>query len=208
VKKIKNNTDLIDITEMEWFGILSDKSQRLITSGSQFLDKIFTGQLDGLLDYTPLLLNFSKALEAEIKDYYDNNFSFIWPIAELILSNESYLKSSQVKGKYHVNKLLSVCREIVRFKDNFSPSGHKPLPYILYYLGLGKDIDGIIEIDGFLSGREKEKVGKETALINRLFETANNRNNYMHQTAIESKNEFLLHYFDIFQALNLLATIK
>lgn len=208
IKNVRQKTDLIDISEMDWFSKLSDKSQLLVKSGSQFLDKIFTGQLDELMDYTPLLLNFSKALEVEIKDYYDNNFSFIWPIAELILSNESYLKSSQVKGKYHVNKLFSVCKEIVLFKANFSPSGHKPLPYILYYLGLGKDIDEIIGIDGFLSGSEREKVGKEIALINRLFDTANNRNNYMHQTAIESKNEFLLHYFDIFQALNLLATIK
>jgi len=206
--KVKSTTDLYSITEFEWFPHLSDKSKNLIESGQQYLDLVFSKKANDTKDFSPLLLNFSKALEVEIKEYYNKHFSLIWPLADLINANSDLLLKTTSHKKYRLQGLIGICKEISRFKEQYHPSGHKPLPYILYYLGLGKELEETIDIKGFLYGDERGKVLKETTIIERLFETSNNRNRYVHELVIESKNEFLLYYFDLIQALTLLASLK
>ena len=208
ISKVRGTTDLYNITEFEWFPLLSRKCKNLIESAQQYLDLVFSNNVHNTKDFSPLLLNFSKALEAEIKEYYNKYFSLIWPLADLITSNSDLLLKSTSSKKYRIHVLIGICKEISRFKEQYHPSGHKPLPYILYYLGLGNELEKIIDITGFLDGDERSKVLKETAIIERLFETSNNRNRYVHELVIESKNEFLLYYSDIIQALNLLASLK
>jgi hypothetical protein len=209
-EKVRSQTDLLNITEMDCFPVLSDKCKNHIIAGTQLIDKIFAGQIDDLLDYSPLLMNFGKALEAEIKGYYDKHYAFIGPIAEVILSSEKYIRD-KIKSphiSYQMTYLFALCREITRFKENYYPSGYKSFPYFLYYFGLGQEIDKIIEIDGFLDNEDRIKVQKENNLIEKFFGISNNRNKYIHEKMIESKNEFLYYYYDIYLALNLIANIK
>lgn len=210
INKVRSQTDLLNITGMDCFPLLSDKCKNHIVAGNQLIDKLFASQIDDLNDYSPLLLNFGKALEAEIKEYYDKHYAFIGPIAEVILSNEKYvrdkIKSPQIS--YQLNYLFALSREIAKFKENYYPSGYKSLPYFLYYFGLGQEINNIIDINGFLDNEDRKKVEKEANLIEKFFSISNNRNKYIHDKMIESKNEFLFNYYDIYLALNLIANIK
>jgi hypothetical protein len=208
INKVRGTTDLYNITEFEWFSHLSDKSKNLIESGQQYLDLVVSKKANDIKDFSPLLLNFSKALEVEIKEYYNKHFSLICPLADLINANSELLLKTTSHKKYRLQGLIGICKEISRFKEQYHPSGHKPLPYILHYLGLGKELEETIGIKGFLDGDEKKKALKETAIIERLFETSNNRNKYVHELLIESKNEFLLYHSDIINAFTLLASLK
>lgn len=143
----------------------------------------------------------------EIKEYYNKHYSIIWPLADLVNANSELIKKS-FSNIYRFRGLIDLCKNISHHKERYYPSGHKSLPYILYYLGLGKELEEIINIKGFLEEEDRETVQKETAVIDRLFITSNNRNKYVHELVIESKNEFDLYYIDIIQALSLLASIK
>jgi|GEM_PF-6143899 len=195
---IRSNSDLINISELSWFNKLSEKSKHLIHSGNQYLN--FAILTEDILDYAPLLLNFSKALENEIKIYYDRNFTQICQIADLVIANKDTI------GKN--GDLLKICHNISTYKENYSPSGYKPLPYILYYLGLGVGLERIVDNPGYLDENERINVKKEIPVIKRLFLTANNRNVYIHDIIIESKIEFVLYYTDIIQALSLLLSLR
>ena len=206
--EVMGTTDLYNITDFGWFPLLSDKSKNLIDSGQQYLDLVFSTNAKDIKDYSPLLLDFSKALEAEIKEYYNKHFSLILPLADLINANTDLLKKNPAYKKYRLKELFRICGEISYHGELYHPSGHKPLPYILHYLGLGKELEESIGIKGFLEGDERDNVLKESAIIERLFETSNIRNKYVHDLVIESKNEFFLYYRDIIDAFTLLASLK
>lgn len=208
INRIRSSTDLVNIADLECYSGLSARSKKLIDSGNQYLDLVFSERAAQIKDYSPLLLNFSKTLEIEIKEYFNTNFSLIWPLADLVNANSGLLLNTSSNKKYRIQGLIGICKEISRFKEQFHPSGHKSLPYILHYLGLGKEIEENIGLKGFLEGDERDKVLKENIIIERLFDTSNNRNKYVHELVIESKNEFLLYYTDIIQALTLIESIK
>jgi hypothetical protein len=206
-KLVFKDKDIIDITQTSSYPNLSTKTQDLILAGNQYLEKLLSNKSERILDYSPLLLNYSKAVEIEIKRFFDNNFHLIWPLSDLVLTKADIIKSN-FQEKYKANTLISLCREISKFREAYYPSGHKPIAYLLYYLGLGIELEKIIGVEGFIQGSDRERLFKDIAVINRLFLTSNNRNKFVHEITIDSKNEFLLYYYDLISALNLLASIE
>lgn len=94
-------TDLVNMQELQGYHQLSPKTQKFIDAGNMFLDIYFKVNISELLDFSPLLLDFTKALESEIKEFFDCNSSYIIPLAELIYTNKEYLnKKVAKKGRF------------------------------------------------------------------------------------------------------------
>ena len=195
--------ELEDISQLYWFSKLDKKTQELCKAGHLLLTKIDLKEKGVLLDYSPLLLDFIKAVESEMISLIDKNINQIQHDAKVFVNNHIILK--QRSDSY---KLKSFSKEIIDPKQNFRPSGLTFLYYLLTYFAQPQNIAINAKLIGFLSEDKQVEIGNANMLLRRIKENGYNRNQLIHSNIISSKSDFQMIYIDLILSLQLLASIK
>lgn len=206
-KELKKIKDFIKISSQEWFHQLSEKTKKYIYAGEKLVEFTLDIKNDGLLDFSPLLVDFFKALEFETSLFYKSNYNSIISCANKIINLNFDDKSSSATD---LGSLIEFAKTITKYKSKYDVSGTKPLYYFLKYFALGDTIKDITK--NFISILSSEKLRileKEDFAINQIKELGKNRNLFIHYSGIiEARNSFLMIYADIFSVLHLMTQIK
>ncbi len=206
-EQLRKTTDFISIAFQSWYDKLSDDSQKFVKAGDKLVEFTLYNKSDGLIDFSPLLVDYFKALEVEISLLFKNNFDDIIKTAEII-RKLNFDDKTYSKGE--LNSLRDFADTIYKYKSRYDVSGTKPLYYLLKYFGLGNIIKEIVrDFKSVFSYDKLVILEKEYLIIDRINELGKNRNTYIHSGGIlEAKNSFLIIYSDIFSIMNLLSQLK
>lgn len=206
-KELKKIKDFIKISSQKWFHQFSEKTKQYIYAGEKLVELTLDIKSDGLLDFSPLLVDYFKALELETFLFYKSNYNSIISCAEKIKKLNCDDKSSR---KNDLVSLREFAETIVKYKSRYDVSGTKPLYYLLKFFALGDTIKDITK--NFISILSSEKLRileKEDFAINQIKELGKNRNLFIHYSGIiESRNSFLMIYADVYSVLHLMTQIK
>lgn len=211
-EEIRANSDLIDISQIEYFSELSADTKFFIEAGNQFLSILQGDSKSSFNDYSPFILDFIKSLEIEIKELYLKFYESIYRNANTISKDINFqiqlAREFDNSQKEEFQYLLNLSKQILKFRKNYSPSGIKPLYYFIKYFAFNNNLEFIEGYDGFISQSNDSFLTKNSNLITRLKNMGELRNKTIHSNLIGSKEEFLMMYYDIVIALQLIATLK
>jgi hypothetical protein len=211
-EEIKADSDLPDITRFNYFSNLSEDAKFFIEAGNQLLSTFLENSGSSFNDYSPFLLDFLKSLEIEIKEFYLKFYNKIYGNAKLISIDINFKIQlnieSDITHKEELNYLFNLSKQITTFRKNYSPSGIKPLYYFIKYFAFNNNLKFIEGYSGFIFQVNDSFLTKNENLILRLKNMGELRNKTIHSNLIGSKEEFLMNYYDIVIALQLITTLK
>ena len=206
LKQLPINVKIIPLSDESWFSILTNDCQLLINAGEKLIEIIkFEENKEDIIDFSPLLLDFIKALEVEIVDHYKIHQNKIYNLANQIKKHHGIHNGN---NRDKINKLLRIVSGILRYKENYRPNGLSPLYYFLKYFALGEDLDLNQPFRSYLDNTKFEYLRKQRNVIERLERLGVDRNDYFHEKFIESIDEFKAIYIYISLSLKILAEIK
>lgn len=210
--KIRASSDLIDVSQSEYYSKFSTETKYFIQAGNQYLSLLQDTSISVFNDYSPFILDFLKALEIETKELYLIYFESIFNNANSITKDMNYqihlsLESDSFQRE-ELQYLLNLSKQIQKFRKNFSPSGIKPLYYFIKYFAFNNNLKFIENYSGFITQNSDSFLEKNSHLIARLKNIGDLRNKTIHSNLIGSKEEFLMMYYDILVALQLISTLK
>jgi len=210
--KIRANSDLIDISQIEYFAKLSTDAKYFIQAGNQYLSLLQDTTISIFNDYSPFILDFLKALEIETKELYLNFYESIYTSANTISKDINFqIQLATESDSFHKEELqylLNLSKQILKFRKNYSPSGIKPLYYFIKYFAFNTNLRFIENYCGFISQNNDSFLDRNNNLISRLKNIGDLRNKTIHSNLIGSKEEFLMMYYDLVVALQLISTLK
>lgn len=210
--KIRASSDLIDISQIEYYSKLSTDAKYFVQAGNQYLSLLQDTSISIFNDYSPFMLDFLKALEIETKELYLIFYESIFNSANVISKDINYQIQLATESdsflKEELQYLLNLSKQILKFRKNYSPSGIKPLYYFLKYYAFNNNLRFIENYSGFISQNNDSFLEKNNNLIARLKNIGDLRNKTIHSNLIGSKEEFLMMYYDIVVALQLISTLK
>jgi|GEM_PF-4805438 len=201
LSQIGNYDERLNITHNPSFKALNPDSRVLLNAGQQILNLVLNDNKIDLIDYSPLLLNFIKAIECETKALYLKYFKEIYSMS---LTLDKYLKSETKDEKYLKQQLTFIKNK----KIGYNPSGMRFLYCLLKYFALRKEISTGIFTDGFLPLTDYKIITDNLNLIERINSYGESRNKYVHEKIVSSKEEFYMHYYDLTTILLLMAHIS
>lgn len=211
-EEIQADSDLPDITRFNYFSNLSEDAKFFIEAGNQLLSTFLENSGSSFNDYSPFLLDFLKSLEIEIKELYLMSYNKIHGNAKHIKTDINFEIQLNIESdltyKEELNYLLNLSKQITTFRKNYNPSGIKPLYYFIKYFAFNNNLKFIEGYCGFISQVNDSFLTKNENLILRLKNMGELRNKTIHSNLIGSKEEFLMNYYDIVIALQLITTLK
>ena len=205
LNSLHTKSDIINICELEWFNKLNSGSQRMLRAGTDFLVLLLDNRKEKLLDYSPLLLEFIKAIENETAELINTYYEQIKKFSPKVVDRLSNLNRNLPNYKY-LKGLQEFSRQLNY--PHYKPSGIKPLYYLLYYYFLREDKKIFFDLDEILNLDKLEKLKKDQTLIKEIFKKGELRNELIHHRIIESENEFFLIYYDLVTLLRVIAELK
>ncbi|MCZ2223877.1 MAG: hypothetical protein LC122_09635 [Chitinophagales bacterium] len=210
--KIRASSDLIDISQIEYYSKLSVDAKYFIQAGNQYLSLLQDTSISIFNDYSPFILDFLKALEIETKELYLLFYESIFNSANNISKDINYQIQLATESDYfqkeELQYLLNLSKQILKFRKNYSPSGIKPLYYFIKYYAFNNNLKFIENYSSFISQSNDSFLEKNNNLISRLKNIGDLRNKTIHSNLIGSKEEFLMMYYDIVVALQLISILK
>jgi hypothetical protein len=217
--KSKESKILI-IPDQNWFDNLSQKTKKLITSGTQYLEKFYFEQ-ELILDYTPLLLNFIKACESAIIQHVKKYKSEILRNARTLIKEERLIpqngKNPNPNSTFDSRNLYKVLESIIGHINNYRPNGIKPIYSILKYVALCNDIpiksddniNTISIIKSYLPDDKFKHLLTSEEMLNRFKNLSYDRNSIIHEPSmIQLEENFQSYYKDMGLLLKLLAKLN
>jgi len=195
--------EMEDHSQRDWFRKLDKDSQEFYKAGFKLLSKIDLKDSDQLLDYSPLLLDFIKAVESEMMCLIKTNFKDIEHDAKVFANN--HITCSSYKD---FNKLKDYSKKIIDSNSEFKPSGLTFLYFVLTYFAQPRNITTTAKLNGFLTEKQQNEIGNMNMLLRRIKENGYIRNQLIHSSIIKSKSDFEMIYIDLMLSLQLLASIK
>lgn len=210
--KVRANTDLVDITQIEHFSNFASDTKFFIEAGNQLLSVLQDNNNISFNDYSPYILDFLKALEIEIKELYLKFNESIIKSAKKIAIDMDFkiqfeIETNRIK-KEELQYLKNLSIQILKFRKKYSPSGIKPLYYFMKYFAFNDNLFFIEDYSGFISQTKHSFLTDNENIISRLKEIGELRNKTIHSNYIGTKDEFLMNYYDIFSTLQLISTLK
>ena len=194
--------EMEDHSQRDWFRKLDKDSQTFYKAGFKLLSKIDLKDNDQLLDYSPLLLDFIKAVESEMMYLIKTNLKDIEHDAKVFANNT--ITCSFYKDVY---KLKDYSKKI-KPEFDFKPSGLTFLYYLLTYFAQPRNVTTTAKLNGFLTEKQQNEIGDMKMLLRRIKENGYIRNQLIHSLIINSKSDFEMIYIDLVLSLQLLASIK
>ncbi len=194
--------EMEDHSQRDWFRKLDKDSQTFYKAGFKLLSKIDLKDNDQLLDYSPLLLDFIKAVESEMMYLIKTNLKDIEHDAKVFANNT--ITCSFYKDVY---KLKDYSKKI-KPEFDFKPSGLTFLYYLLTYFAQPRNVTTTAKLNGFLTEKQQNEIGDMKMLLRRIKENGYIRNQLIHSIIINSKSDFEMIYIDLVLSLQLLASIK
>lgn len=205
LSKIHIQTEVNNITEQPFFHKFNESTRLFLKSGTQLLQIVFDSSNNDLLDYSPMLYNFIKAVESETKEIFQLYRDKILSYTPGVIYNIEKLEYKKHKDLY---KLSSECKRINEYNFNYEPSGLKPLYFLLKYFFL-RERSNLTGIDkDIISKNVKEILFKNKVIVEEIYHKGETRNDLVHSRIIDSKIEFFWHYNDIYTILEILTSIK
>ncbi|KAA3613613.1 MAG: hypothetical protein D8M58_17175 [Calditrichaeota bacterium] len=200
------DSNLLIMSEQYWFNSLNDKTKTLINAANQYLNKMyFSEDKKDIIDFSPLLFDFLKAVEIEISEHFNYYFDGILKTASRIINSDLSNEKKLEKDLWNLKKIAS---GINKYKKGFRPDGVKTLFFLLYYFALGSNLKSIYQFQSYLPERKFDLLKKEDRLLRNLGGLGFDRNKLVHEKMIYSENEFVLIYNDIVLVLKLLTELK
>ncbi|MBU1297834.1 MAG: hypothetical protein KKB77_01640 [Bacteroidetes bacterium] len=208
LEKLPIDSDLVKIADQGWFHKLDYNAQQLIKSGILIIEKCFSelGK-ESILDYSPLLVDFIKAVEVEINEHFRTFSGRILDTAKYLEKNLKYLEGDGKKDP-NLKMVYDLAKSLNQYNVNWRTSGTKPLFILLKHFALGFDLGIIPNFKGYLPDDKLKILQKEIRVVDRIEQLGYDRNKIIHEILIESENEFLMYYNDLVLALKLLANLK
>jgi hypothetical protein len=198
----------LKIPEQTWYAKLSMKTQAQVQLGTSFIEKVYPSEKGGLEDFSPLLLSFFKAAEAEIAEHFQRYAAELINISGIIAANySSDGNGSPARTPHELKGLIKQAENIKEIRFNFKPSGTKSLYYFLKFYALRASISHL-PFDPYL---EPEKIRFLRSMehgLGWLKALGNSRNSLVHERPIDQEDEFLRHYDGICRLLRLLVKLK
>ena len=195
--------EMEDHSQRDWFRKLDKDSQTFYKAGFKLLSKIDLKDNDQLLDYSPLLLDFIKAVESEMMYLIKINLKDIEHDAKVFANNHITCSSNK-----DFKKLKDYSKKIINPEFDFKPSGLTFLYYLLTYFAQPRNVTTTIKLNGFLTEKQQNEIGNMNMLLRRIKENGYTRNQIIHSSFINSKSDFEMIYIDLVLSLQLLASIK
>jgi hypothetical protein len=199
-----NNPEFINIENKNWFNLLDKETKKLIQSGTYYLERLDIQQNNTeIIDFSPLLLNFLKAVEVEFKLHFNTYLKDILCLAkqiEGIYSNESYIK-------YEIRYLIKFCQNIIRHEETTRINGLSNIYLVFYHFALGKDVDWLEE-KSYLNEFQINELNKNSNLIYGIKRFGKSRGEIIHEKIIDTDNEFYDYYNILAGVLKLMAKLK
>lgn len=209
LQALPSEANFLRLPEQSWFSKLNPKTQFFVRVGTSLAEKIYlNSDKSGLEDFSPLLLSFVKAVELQIAVHYNAHSTSLIRISEIIirarlLSNGNGTKSKVIRDLRGLNELAS---KIQKHKEDYYPSGTLPLYYLLKFYALRTSIDHLV-FDPYLDPDKTSKLPQDEHGLDWLRVLGYNRNDFVHQSIIDSEHEFLMYYDRICRVLKLLVEL-
>jgi len=207
------NKYLPEYAVYEWFRDLNSDTKVFLLNGTHLINNyqpLFKSSQ--ILDYTPFIISFVKALENEFYWHYINNFDAISEsAADYLEKYQKYLKekTSESSIPYKLSNLYKrlekTCLSIRRHEENFHMNGLSTGYQILTFLGGTKKLD--IKFTNYLTESQLMIIQKEEKLLNEINSMGHFRNIYIHQNILQSENELFIHQNILVLSLKLLSEI-
>jgi hypothetical protein len=207
MKKMIPPSDIVSIPGQKWFNKLNNNSKSFVSDGDQLLNIIFKNN-HKLRDYSPLLVNFQKALESETSEFYHVHYDKIISNAKIITKAGNDGAFALKKGDEDSKKFIGFCFSLKKYEKGYQPSGSKPIYFLLKYFSLCRGFENIGNFKSILDSTQQNILEKDSAIVDRIFGFGEERNNWIHFKSIESENTFNMYYTDILITLQLLSDIK
>jgi len=211
----QQNLQLIRIPEKNWFAKLNKEAQLHVLNGTNLIDKYLSMDENDISDFSPFLLSFLKAAEAEIQEHYNKYETNIISISKIVCALKSNkpigFSFTQRDNKKDLNSLFYYATKIVKEESNnggFETSGIKPLYYFLKYYALRTELESVINFDSYLTDSQLQILNGVFGSLNKILQLGDARNAYIHQQRIDNKEAFIVLYDSIRFTLSLLSELK
>lgn len=203
--KLHIQTDINNICEQPFFKKLHNDSQFYLKAATQLLEIVYDSSRKELFDYSPLLVNFIKAIENETRELF---LIYKSDILSLTPGMVSKIKSINNNSNKELLRLADFCKIINNHSTDYQPSGLKPLFFLFKYFFLREksELTGVSK--DIIQPHKKEILVKDANIIDEIFRKGEIRNDLIHKRIIDSKTEFFWHYNDLYSILQIIASIK
>jgi hypothetical protein len=204
--QIHTQTEINNICEQSFFDKFNQNTKFYLKAGTQLLELVYDSNVKDLLDYSPLLVNFVKAIESETKElfqiYRDKILLYTPTIIQKIKSLDGTKSSKDLK------RFADFCKLVNSHPSDYQPSGLKPLYFLFKYFFLRDESEVTGVTEDIITNLNKESLRKDKAIVSEIFRKGEIRNDFIHSRVIDSKNEFFWHYADLYSILQIIASVK